>query len=450
MRRTPVALISIAVALIVAGCSNERDTTAPKTIAPRASSSGVNLVLTCDPNNVLPQAGKKYMPANDSVFSYISQLKTDVKTSAATATPAGFNILSRVAAVRRANTQIGTADQGAAFVLAVLGCISVGPIADSFHPADVLGRGIFEVRTSGSSEGPAVAFTALTAGSTLPAVPEWGAERSSSSAVWPSVAGTAPLASNRYLVYGYPLGASVAADGFELGTLPHANSTTEVFDPRVNISGDPLAVGICTSSSITVGGKQAVQLLVHDGLEILNLHSLNFCSQSFTLQTPSSWIRSLPGRLLALARPTTLFAQDDGLDSKAGGLPSGWTPFTLESFINSDYTLTFNPQPVNTKLSNTAGIPIGVVVSAALGATTPPMNVRLTIANNSGQPAFLTVPPSTTPVDHVDAQVVNGVASFQIGFTKAGGYTLTAVGFIGGGSGRTPAKISNLFNVKNQ
>jgi hypothetical protein len=150
---------------------------------------------------------------------------------------------------------------------------------------------------------------------------------------------------------------------------------------------------------------------------------------------------------LALVRPTTLFAQDDGFDSKAGGLPSGWSPFKLSApFINNSYTLSFSQQPLDTKIS-LGEITVSVAVSGP--SPTPPINMRLTIANNSGQPAFLTSG-NTTPVSYVDAAVVNGVATFHIGFTKAGGYTLTAVGYIGGGTGHTPPKISALFNVKNQ
>jgi hypothetical protein len=46
----------------------------------------------------------------------------------------------------------------------------------------------------------------------------------------------------------------------------------------------------------------------------------------------------------------------------------------------------------------------------------------------------------------------NGIATFTFGFTKAGGYTLTATGYLGGSGGvvATSPALSALFQVQNK
>jgi len=455
MRRTSVALSLVGVSIALAACTSDRDSTSPRSIAPGSLSATI-LPASCVPNNISNTA-KNYFPRNDAVFDSIATMKGVLSSTSSTvqATPSGFAVLARTATVRRKGVQTGTNVQGAAFVNAVLGCMSVGTAPAAFDPTKALGNGIFEVRTGGVNEGFAVAFTALTAKTTTVPSPEYGAEAAtpSSAPVWPSTSGMP--GTNRFLVYGYPLGTNndVLTDGFELGSLPVANATS---GPTVNIAANPLAVGICASSSVAgSNGSVTARLLLHNNSEYLNLQKLGFCSQTITVGSSTSWLRALPSRMLALINPTTLFAQD-ATDNFIGGLPSGWSPNVIKGFVNTDITLSFYQQPVNAQLQQTTE---QIIVQAVTTADVmPPANIRLTIANNQGSPAFLTTSLGGTPQSFVDVpltlQTINGVtgyfAQYTIGFTKAGGYTLTATGFIGGGGVATPSVISNLFNVKNQ
>src|SRR5438046_196685 len=123
MRRSTVALIPIVGLAILGACSNDRETTAPRYIAPSRTISA-NLTLACD-FTTMNQDGKNYFPNRDPVFALISDMKTLYRTSVAAATPKGFDILARVAEARRLGQQIGTAALGGTFVLDVVGCMDV-------------------------------------------------------------------------------------------------------------------------------------------------------------------------------------------------------------------------------------------------------------------------------------------------------------------------------------
>jgi hypothetical protein len=268
------------------------------------------------------------------------------------------------------------------------------------------------------------------------ASPRWGAE--------PLAGNTWPTTGSDYLVYGYPTtGTNKATDGFELGTLPPG-----VINAGTTAS-NPINVGICApTTGVDANGKPAANLLVHtltNGKEILPLVKLAFCSQNVSTNTSASWFTRLASGVKTYFSPAIAFAQDGG-DLFIGGLPSGWSPFQSQLFAASDVTLSFDGgQPGNT---TTNSPPITVQVTAASATTLPPLNVRLTIAGNHGTPSFLINGADTT--DHVDAPVVNGVATFSFGFTKAGGYTLTATGFLGGGAVATAPALSVLFQVQNK
>ena len=447
MRRLPAALTVLSLSLFIAACSSDRETTAPRSVAPRSAPSAVTyLTLTCD-FPTLNQDAKKYFTAKDQVFTMIADMKTAYKTSAAAATPKGFEILAYLADYRRAHQQIGTSTDGGKVITDVVACMAVGPVPDTFMPDKALAAGIVEVRTGGtdgSTPDPALAYLSPTAGSTIPADPEWGVERRTLTSIWPYVVpSTAP--SNRFLIYGYQNTSDVLTGGFELSTLPVPDRTQSEY---VDIKSNPLTVGVCSTS--TPAFKTA-RLLIHNSTDILNLQQPRFCQTSTLLNVaPKSWFASLSGRVLGLFRPTLLFAQYD--ETYIGGLPSGWSPFTLQDFIATDITLSFYTQPTDSYTSATETI----VVEATTTDTMPPMNVRLTIAGNNGTPAYF-LDANGNPVSYLDAPLQydttlqKWLATFNnVGWTKAGGYTLNATGYIGGGTVSTAGVISNLFTVQNK
>jgi hypothetical protein len=428
MRSSVATVVAVAAAVLLAACSN--DTMPTRIVGPSARSADV-IPSTCDITNIT-QAGKAYFTSSkDPVFNVISTLKADLRNfGVGTQTTADvFAILKRVATVRLTNAADGAAT-GGAFVDDVLACASFPPlgIPSNFNAAGALGSGIFAVSPSGVVQ----AFAGSSGGVPVAASPRWGAEPGSANN-WPG---------GSYLVYGYLTGTD-ATGGFELGTLPQG-----VINAGTTAS-NPIKVGVCSATTVVDnnGKPTAANLLVHNGNEILPLVNLAFCSQTASFNTATSWYTRLASNVRSYFSPTTAWAQDGG-DLFIGGLPSGWSPFQPKLFAASDDTLSFAQQPVNTMISSP---PITVQVKAVSGSSLPPLNVRLTIAGNHGTPAFLTQGGIST--DHLDATTdATGMATFTFGFTKAGGYTLTATGYLGGNGGvvGTSPVNSVLFNVQNK
>ena len=430
MRLTPAAVIAAAASIALAACSNDQNGSPLRVVAPGARSADA-IPTTCDITTI-NQLGKAYFTSSrDPVFTLITSLKNDLKNFGigSQTTADVFNILKRVATVRLTSSAGGATD-GANFVDAVLGCASfASSIPSTFNASLSLGSGIFAVSPTASVE--------AMANSSVPPATRWGAEPGS--AGWPS--GT-------YLVYGYPKAPSfdVTIDGFELGTLP-----PDQINPG-NTGTNPIDVGICKKTTVFDNNNKpvAANLLVHNGNEILPLVKLAFCDTPFTVSATTSWFGALASRLTAYFSATTAFAQDGG-DTYIGGLPSGWSPIQPQTFTASNVALSYSQPPLDTKTSAT--VTVKVLATPAATTTLPPLNVRLTIFGNNGTPAFFRYLGNS--VDHIDvAAVPNGdgtaTATFTYGYTKAGGYTLIATGYLGGGIVATAGALSPLFNVQNK
>jgi len=427
MRRTTVALIPIVVSLALAACSDNRDTTAPRYIAPSHSVSA-NLTLSCS-FSTLSQDAKNYFPSKDTAFVMIGDMKTlSNKSGVAAATPKGFDILSRLADVRDAGTQIGSSTVGGAVVLDVVACMDVGAVPDKFTPAAALASGVFEVR---GNTGLTTAATARTSapGHVNAANPLWGAEPTVDG-VWTRLGATY----GRYVVYGYPLGAGVLTNGFEMGTLP---ASLETF---ASTSSDAFRTGLCIAQS---QGLTAANRLVHLGAIVTDPNSVlqqgtHFCSGNVVSTGTTTWFASLMNRAASLLAPKLAHAQF-GFDG-IGGLPDGWSPFNPNQLTGSSITQTFIQQPINT----TVGVPITVVVKATSGGlVVPGVLDTLVVAGNNGVPANAIITSGSGPV----ATQTDGTATFTITIGKAGGYTLSASGKIS--NVPTGSATSTLFNVKN-
>jgi hypothetical protein len=430
MRRSLVALVPVGVSLFLAACEADHSTTSPNAIAPRQSVSA-DLTLACS-FNTMSQDAKKYFMSTDPVFTMISDMKTLFRTSRAAATPKGFDILTRVAAVRLTSTQLArsTADNGGAFVNDVLGCMDVGPIPDTFNATASLASGVFEVRGDVAGAGPALAFDGTAGGQRVASLPEWGVE---ASAAWPTSTGAGQP---RYLVYGYPL-SSANFDGetptagfnaFEVGTL------------RADVPKDGLVVGVCTRATVIAANR-----LLHDNAIVPN-ESPTFCGPVASLST-KSWFAMIVDRAGSFFSPRQLFAQGIGDfdQSFIGGGPSGWSPMVFAQLTGTSIALTFATEPKNTSIAPNTLPTFVVHASTAAGHAVPGINVTISIAGNNGVPANAVL----TPLNPTAVTDVNGDATFMgVLVNKAGGYTLTATGSLGGVA--TLSSISTLFNVKNK
>lgn len=434
MRRTPVALITLVGSLVLAACSSENTTTSPpRGIVPQASSKTL-LSFTCTSStfSTMSQDAKAYFPAKDPVFDSIANMKKLFGTSVAAATPTGFNILTRTAAVRDAGLEIGSAAAGGKFVLDVVGCMDVGPVDDTFKPDQALDKGVFEVK-GGSDADAALAKVAAAGHASTNASPLWGAEPNG---VW--TRGAAAYGS--YLVYGYLLGPDVTTSGFEMGTIPQSISRNIVGAANL------FRVGLCVPPANN--GLTAANRLVHGGAIVTGLfdpsssqdQGAHFCVNNVGV-TNSSWLTRLANSAFSVFAPKALQAQlGIGYDG-IGGLPDGWSPIIPNALPGSGITLSFDTQPPNTFADSL----FTVVVKAtnSLGAV-PGVAVTVSVDNNHGVPAGAVISGgSPTGITGVDGKV-----SITISVGKAGGFILVANGALS--SVPTQSVLSNQFQVQNK
>lgn len=432
MRRTPVALFALVVSLVVVACStNDSTTSPPRGVAPAPSRALLSLTCSNAVFSTMTQDAKAYFPAKDQVFDSIANMKKLFGTSLAAATPTGFHILSRTADVRNGGSQIGSAAAGGKFVLDVVGCMSVGSVDDTFKPDQALDKGVFEVKGNANADA-ALAKVASAGHAALNASPLWGAEPNG---VWTRT-GQA-----QYLVYGYPLGASVTTSGFEMGTIPQSVSRAGIAGGLANL----FRVGLC----IQPASGASANRLIHAGAIVTGLldpasnvdQGASFCAGHLSSSvTNTTWLQRLASGALAVISPSRLFAQFDG-GLGIGGLPDGWSPIVPNSIPGASITLSFGG-PISNTFADSL---FTVVITAKDGSNhpVPGVAVAITVDNNSGVPAGAKVVGDSTATTRA-----NGEASFLLGVGKAGGFILAANGTLSGVP--TQSKLSNQFQVQNK
>ena len=438
MRRIPVALVTCVGLSVLAACGSDR-TTSPRGIAPQSLSADV--IPACN-FTTMNQDAKNYLPSKDIGFTMIADMKTFYRAGVDSATRKGFDILARVADIRRLGIAIGNSTAGGTFVDDVVGCMNVGNFDQTkFLAASALSGGVFEVRGDVAAADAALAYNAgpITSPATPATLtnPVWGAEPAPGTD-WTRPVGLAPF--GRYLVYGYPLAGGVLSNGFELGTLPQAvGASTQLL----------FRVGLCVPE---VKSSTAASRLIHVGAVLTGLSTTKqgtaFCSGHVVSAAANSWYRALASRVLAVFAPKSANAQSDGDTFGIGGLPSGWSPFNPNAITGSSITLSFPGLPTNAVDSTNTT----VVVHAASSAfsSVPGVEVTIAIAGNSGLPAQAVLIPGAAP-DGTGFTVPtdkNGNATFVVQFGKSGGYTLVATGSLSGIA--TQTDTSAVFNVKNK
>ena len=438
MRRSSVALTTLVGSLVVAACSSDNATTSPRGISPRVASADFTTPSAACSFSTMNQDAKGYAPAKDVIFTMISDMKSLYKTDLGGATRKGFDILARVATLRRSGGEIGDATAGGTFVLDVVRCMDVGTVFEAkFKPDLALASGVFEVRGGSADDtGPTLALNASPNIQATEVSPRWGAEPQTL-LNWSRSAATY----GRYLVYGYPLGTDVRSDGFELGTLPDGVSNP-------GVPGELFRVGLCIAPTNSTG--QANRLLHQSAVvtDVSNpgngeIQGTNFCVGQPLSATSANWLKALASRVVSFVSPNLAFAEGFTYDG-IGGLPDGWSPFDPSAITAGNVVLKFGPLPANA----VANVDFTIIVNAASSelsgsGAVPGVLVNLSIAGNSGDPA--------DAVLYGDTSVATdqyGDATFTVHVGKAGGYTLAAAGKLSGLD--TKSATSGVFNVKNQ
>ena len=433
MRRTPVALVALAVPLVLAACVGDREG-APLSGPASRSIGAAPPAPTCSFSTLTKDAGTFFSDKKDSVFVIINDFQSIyTKSGAAAATPRGLDVLREVAATRLTTRQI-TGSDGAPLVVDVFLCTNLESI-DLTSASSALGAGIFEIRGGGLGEPPALNEPATS-------TPRWGVEPRFS-LDWPTSQPSLTPAQPRYLVFGYPTSASTLGlspsdgfTGFEVATRSSVGTT---------VDKSQLRVGAC----ILAGEGTSANRLIHLGVIIPN-ESPTFCNNLGAAGAKSTtWLASLANGITSLIAPKPLYAKTTLLDFDfTGGGMGGWSPMGFGAIPVSSVALSFDKQPFNSVASND-GTNDFVVVRATIGAAknpVPDVTITLSIAGNNGSPAnAILYPQVPTPPQGVTG--ADGTVKIFFSAGKAGGYTITASGSLE--SNGTQSIISKLFNIKN-
>lgn len=465
MRRSSVALGSLAVALILSACG-DRDSSASRLSAPGGSLAAGN--PNANPNlcdfGAMKSAARDYVGSQDVITkTLVGAMQTAYGNggngSTAAATPKGLDILAEIAKARLTARQIGTNAQGAILVNAVVSpkCsdIQAGVSATTlgeFNPEKALGGGVFEVRGGGTALA-AVAFNPVAGGGRVQADPKWGIIPATDCPVtndatnglcsWPAFSDAQP----RYLLTAYPTSVGLGTENPAITTALGAGNNGFVVGMMPDIPDKTkFLVGLCISPNATdgtniIGGN----LGFHDNT-LLAPSSSAVCSTGYPTQVmldrASTWYASLANRAASWLSPSPAWAQSRSGDGDWVG-PTGWSPVGFAVITGTGTSLKFTSVPKN----GTVAQPFVLKVSATSAGNHPIPGVLITIdlANNSGSPAGAVIlnPPAqgTTGPD--------GVASIAVSVNKAGGYTFLASGALRTAPTNTTVSTT-ILNVKNK
>lgn len=448
MRRSSVALISLIGPLILGACT-ERDSTAPRSIAPGQPNAAVLVAATTCDANAIRAAQSAYFTSNqDSSGAYISDLKKAYGAADYSTANAVVYKIGRLVAKERLTPATTDAVTGGIFLTDVLRCLtnqSVSPVAPediskfAANATAVVKSGIWEIR--GGSENSEVPAAGRVIDNTSQVrafgLPRWGAE--AAGAEWPGA--------TQYVVFGYPTNFGtvvtgsatnintneVPANAFELGTIPSGTSKSGI------------RVGVCINEPPPDGTTNRI---VHNNAEILDNSPLTaLCGSGYSASAEAAsgaWYANVLQRAATLLAPKPLFAQSTCGLLCVGGLPSDWSPFGLDAITAGNIVLDFVQQPANTVVNLSAVNDSAVVRARINGAAVPGVAIdSILVAGNSGTPANAVITafaPATTTSP-------NGTAKIRFAVGKAGGYTVTVYGHID--TFITQSATSALFNVKN-
>lgn len=430
------SLLAVASVAALAACG-ETPTSSRNPQVARATAAP--LTLTCDINGLRANA-RAYVTSNqDPLYTIIGALQQLVKNGpTAAGTDMAFDGLARLAAIRGTSAQLGTAT-GATFnalTLGFIGCMESyisANVPGDFSVAGALSPGwMYEVRGKASD----AAVGAYERGES----PYWAAEAPQG---W-SVATTSQA--KRFLIYGYRLADFLTTDptvgsAFEVSTIP------TIASGKLTL-GSQLTIGQCEVELTSTLRVQHQQSILKEA-PLTCATPPNFAKLSVSPGSNGFSPLRLARHALDIFAPRTLEAAM--IIGSVGGGRSVLSPFAVIDMqsVQLAFVHGIADGVISQPLADTGGNPAQVRVSTLNGSPLSGATVTLSIAGNSSSIAFFqdgSAAANTTVSRATDA---NGLATFSnVRLTKAGGYTILAVGSFDGVTGTSV--LSNAFNIQNK
>jgi hypothetical protein len=429
MRRTPVALVPLAVMAILAACSTERESTAPQSVAPQSASA---LTLpACNFSTMRSDARAFFDKSTDVAFDYIGAMSRAAEPAR---TAAGWQVINEISTARLTARQetpwSATAAAAEALALDVLACQQgIGDL--STVAAGSLGSaifaGIFEVRGGNYTNAPAFGYLAV-ADAKAHSAPRFGVENRTGNPSW---------AGNPFLIVGVPTqyGPTYVPTNTNINTNGVPKNGFDLFSIPVSQAKAGYVIGVCVPA---IANSSSANMLIHNGFIQDQISPTQICDPLVGALSNPSFFASLARRTLAFFTPVPAYAQLLAEDFTGGG-PSSWSPNVIGSVAGASVALAFTTQPpTNVNIGETVHIEVTASID---GHVVPDVVVTIGIDGNFGTPGLIVGP--TQAVTNA-----NGVAAFDVSFTKAGGTFLRSMGSLGGIATQTVR--SDQFWVKNQ
>jgi hypothetical protein len=432
MRRIPVAFIPLGVSIFIAACAGERDTTAPSAIAPSQAASALTLPSACSKNIMSTDARAFFDRSTDVAFDYITNL---FKAAEPQRTAIGWQIINEISTARLTSRQetpwASTAAAGERLATDVFVCIQgigdVSTINDGTLASAIL-NGIFEVRGGGFATGPAFGYLVVDNAKALSA-PRYGVENRPANTQW---------AGNPFLIVGVPTqyGPTFVPYAGNINTNGTPVNGFDLFSIPLNQSKANKVIGVCIPA--VPSGTGTANMLIHAGAIQDQISPNQICDTQFGALPSSSWFASLAHRAASFFTPALAHAQLLG-DDYSGGGPTSWSPNVVGSVEAGSVALAFTAQStLNTFIDSLVHFEVTATINSQ---PVPDVVVNISIYGNNGTPGSINGPTQATTNGA-------GIASFDVSFTKAGGYVLQATGSLGGLP--TQSALSQQFWVKNQ
>jgi hypothetical protein len=431
MRRTPVALVPLAVAGLLAACSTERESTAPKAVAPAATASSLTLPA-CSFSTMRADARAFFDRSTDIAFDYISEMSRAAEPAR---TEAGWHVINEISTARLTGRQktpwSTTAAAGEALALDVFACSQgIGDV--STVAAGSLGSaifaGIFEVRGGSYTNAPAFGYLAV-ANEKAHSAPRYGVENRNGGTTW---------AGNPFLIVGVPTqyGPTYVPYATNINTNGVAKNGFDLFSIPLSQAKAGYVIGVCVPAVQTSNGT--ANMLIHAGVIQDQISPNQLCDEQIGALSSPSFFASLAKRAVAFLTPTAAHAQLLAEDYGGGG-PTSWSPNVMGSVAGASVVLDFTAQsPLVANIGDNVHFEVTATIN---GQPVPDVVVTIGIDGNFGTPGLINGP--TQAVTNA-----SGVATFDVSFTKAGSTYVRSIGSLGGIATQTAR--SDQFWIRNK
>jgi hypothetical protein len=418
------------VVAVLAACSTERESTAPSVAAPSATAASLTLPA-CNFSTMRSDARAFFDKSTDVAFDYISAMSRAAEPAR---TAAGWQIINEISTARLTSRQetpwASTAAIGEALTLDVLACSQgVGDVSTvaAGSLGSAIAAGIFEVRGGTYTNAPAFGYLNVS-NAKAHSAPRYGVENRNGGTTW---------AGNPFLIVGVPTqyGPTYVPTNTNINTNGVPKNGFDLFSIPLSQAKAGYVIGVCVPA---VANSATANMLIHNGVIQDQISPTQLCDPLVGSLSSPSFFASLAHRALSFFTPTSAYAQLLAEDFSGGG-PTSWSPNVVGSVAGGSVELAFTTQPpVNVNIGENAHVEVTATIN---GQPVPDVVVTIGIDGNFGTPGSIVGPTQATTN-------ANGVASYDVSFTKAGGTYLRAIGSLGGIA--TQTKRSDQFWVKNQ